>query len=351
MSSEIIAALFGFVFGLALTLIVDKIRKDAQKNVMREALRVELLDIKHLQKESTWVPLSTLFWNDIKKSTILTELCSEERKTLFTLYAKINNKNNLLLYQKIELERTKDVREPFSLGITNGEGKNPRLVRDIIGDLTETINSLIDKVLDAKYLAPREKDQSRSNNALKDEQMSKEDKISQASTISRIVLIALISLIPTIILVNSVNTQPDVSTLITIEDAKFIAGINRDFIIFWAILFFTCVVGIIELLGHIDDFIKNRTHETLIAILYFSLVAGIICSVFQAWNIYRINYALAYQTKLGLNIENFVRANPSAIDWFETNIQLLSNAWWELLILLLILTLFGSIYGVKSKRL
>lgn len=59
----------------------------------------------------------------------------------------------------------------------------------------------------------------------------------------------------------------------------------REFIIFWAILFFTCIVGIIELLPEFDK-IKVTFSWGSISALYILLFFGILLSIYECFLLY-----------------------------------------------------------------
>lgn len=59
----------------------------------------------------------------------------------------------------------------------------------------------------------------------------------------------------------------------------------REFIIFWAILFFTCIVGIIELLPEFDK-IEVTFSWGSISALYILLFFGILLSIYECFLLY-----------------------------------------------------------------
>jgi len=144
------------------------------------------------------------------------------------------------------------------------------------------------------------------------------------------------------------SRKVDVNAIVDFEEGKFLAETNRDFIIFWAVLFFTCIVGLIELLSELNRN-AGKWLKLFVATLYFLLVVGIILSMSQCWNIYRVSYALTYNGKLGPEIENFIRANPSLIDQCEQKYGILTNVCWEIFALTIVVIILVSLYCAKNE--
>jgi hypothetical protein len=82
------------------------------------------------------------------------------------------------------------------------------------------------------------------------------------------------------------------------RDAKYSAEILREFSIFFAVLFFTCVVGIIELLPEFGK-IKGIYGLVAISIIYFGLLVGVIFSIDKCFWLYEQNKA--YAGRFGFN--------------------------------------------------
>lgn len=76
------------------------------------------------------------------------------------------------------------------------------------------------------------------------------------------------------------------------RDRKPTAELLRDFAIFFAVIFFTCLVGIIELLPEFDR-IRGIWGFTAISSIYFGLLAGVIFSIYVCFWLYEQNRALA----------------------------------------------------------
>lgn len=72
------------------------------------------------------------------------------------------------------------------------------------------------------------------------------------------------------------------------RDRRAVAELLRDFIVFFAILFLTCVVGIIELLGEFEK-IKGIFGGVTIFIIYFGLVFLMIFGVNKCFWLYEQN--------------------------------------------------------------
>lgn len=90
------------------------------------------------------------------------------------------------------------------------------------------------------------------------------------------------------------------------EDAKFGAEVLREFAIFFAVLFLTCVVGIIELLPEIEK-INGLFSWTSVSTIYFGLLFGIVYSMDKCFWLYKQNRM--FSGKFGYNypeIEYFI---------------------------------------------
>lgn len=85
------------------------------------------------------------------------------------------------------------------------------------------------------------------------------------------------------------------------SDEKYIAQVLREFTIFFAVMFFTCVVGIIEFLPELNKI--HLMHApwgfTTISIIYFALLAGIIYSVKYCFWLYEQNRRFREMGKSG----------------------------------------------------
>ena len=72
------------------------------------------------------------------------------------------------------------------------------------------------------------------------------------------------------------------------ENTKTIAELLRDFTIFFAVLFFTCTVGIIELLPELEK-IRGIFGFISLTLLYFILLFGIVFSINKCFELYDEN--------------------------------------------------------------
>ena len=134
------------------------------------------------------------------------------------------------------------------------------------------------------------------------------------------------------------------------ETARLIVEGNRDFLVFYIVLLFTCVMGIIELLPELNEFHCKKTDlKVILTLMYLILVAGILFSTYQCWHVYRISYELTYSGKLGQELKRFATDNPSIIDDWETKCHFLTDTRWELLFLTSILTFFIILYLAKLR--
>lgn len=85
------------------------------------------------------------------------------------------------------------------------------------------------------------------------------------------------------------------------NDEKRVAEFLREFMIFFAVMFFTFIVGIIELLPELSKIDPRLTPWgfTVISIIYFGLLAGIIFSVKYCFWLYEENREFREKGKFG----------------------------------------------------
>jgi hypothetical protein len=124
------------------------------------------------------------------------------------------------------------------------------------------------------------------------------------------------------------------------NSGRYREEINRDYLIFWAVLFFTCLVGIIGLLSFIHE---NLSIELLgkfdVYVIYFVLLAGILLSFSRCVNIMREGKALTENGILGVGFREYVEAN-------DTFTKIYINIWVEIIFLFGIFLVFETLYFV-----
>lgn len=143
------------------------------------------------------------------------------------------------------------------------------------------------------------------------------------------------------------------------EYAKLRVESNRDMLIFWAVLFFTCVVGIIELLPEIREltfplrgislitiFASNQTYVTCI---YFGLLSGMVFSIINAFNVYRNSFDLVQKDELGADGKKSVKDYPTYIDrlMFLKGDKIAESCLISLIFLFFVLLYFSRIGLLK----
>jgi hypothetical protein len=104
------------------------------------------------------------------------------------------------------------------------------------------------------------------------------------------------------------------------EPAKIRAETYRDTLIFWAVLVFTCVVGIIALLPEIN-IISNLSLSAIIqqiclGIIYFALLGVMVFSIWRVLGVYKDGRELALSGSLGKAIERQAKTNRTSMDKF-----------------------------------
>jgi len=135
------------------------------------------------------------------------------------------------------------------------------------------------------------------------------------------------------------------------EYAKLRVETNREMLVFWAVLFFTCVVGIIELLSEIkvQSFSSGLTPswtnaQSYIFLIYFGLLIGMILSVHSAFSRYKESNRLVLDGELGAELKNYAETHPT---WMDTLIRWRANIILEAIIIVSILFVFVLLYCVK----
>lgn len=93
------------------------------------------------------------------------------------------------------------------------------------------------------------------------------------------------------------------------NDAELLPEINRDFLIFWAILFFTCVAGIIELIPSFYISGSKTPNQFMLTIIFLGLVIVLLLSISQCLKVLRGNTML--EGRFRLEIRRVIEANPT----------------------------------------
>ena len=120
------------------------------------------------------------------------------------------------------------------------------------------------------------------------------------------------------------------------EEKKRIADFFREFIVFFAGLFFTCVVGIIELLPELEK-INGVFSGLAFSLLYFGLLLGVNYSVYKFFQFYEYNKNLVKKHGRGFSSHD--------IDYLARIFKNSKNLQW--LILVLTTFVFVLLYLVK----
>jgi hypothetical protein len=107
------------------------------------------------------------------------------------------------------------------------------------------------------------------------------------------------------------------------EDAKFLAETNRDFLIFYAILFFTCVTAMIEL----SPFVGYASNSISTAdFVYGLLLVGLALSIIQGMATHRSNISINLSGKLGSEIQAYEETRLNT-NWYGKIVYHLTNKW------------------------
>ena len=96
-------------------------------------------------------------------------------------------------------------------------------------------------------------------------------------------------------------------------EAKFEVESNHSFMIYWAVLLFTCVAGTIGLSQLIKPGLSPSIGVSM-TLVYFGLLGGIILSMFRVFSIYRENHEILYEGKLGKKMQEYILNNQGILD-------------------------------------
>lgn len=133
----------------------------------------------------------------------------------------------------------------------------------------------------------------------------------------------------------------NVRALVCVQNGRFIADANRDSVLFWGVMFLTCVVGIVELL-QLEP--KQEFQKWLLFVLYVGLLIGMVLSMSKGWDLYRENYELTIKGKLGGDIKVYKLTNPSFIDKHK---DILLCKWFEAIFIIVAIVFFELLFFVK----
>lgn len=135
------------------------------------------------------------------------------------------------------------------------------------------------------------------------------------------------------------------------EHLKMRVETNREILVFWAILIFTCVVGIIELLPEIDEqkfsdglTISLTNAQSYVFLIYFGLLIGMVVSTHSAFSRYRESNKLVLEGKLGEELKEYAKAHPT---WVDKIIRSKADWFIESILVVLALFVFTCLYCVK----
>ena len=124
------------------------------------------------------------------------------------------------------------------------------------------------------------------------------------------------------------------------ETAKFVFSTSREFLIFWAVLFFTCLVGIIELLSEVKHPFNHSCCDCFIFALYLGLVVGMVLSVFQCFQI--VNSSIQLNEFLPVDYQQYVESHRTFSE------QLVGSPYSMWIMILLIIVIFSGLYCCKT---
>jgi hypothetical protein len=112
----------------------------------------------------------------------------------------------------------------------------------------------------------------------------------------------------------------------TIEEGrKRISDFLREFMVFFAILFFTCVVGIIELLPEFES-INGLASGLVVSAVYYGLLLGIDYSLYKCFYLYEQNKIVKEQYGYGFyfpeleSLIGLVFKKLKRLQWFSVTV-------------------------------
>ncbi len=126
------------------------------------------------------------------------------------------------------------------------------------------------------------------------------------------------------------------------QDYRFIVEHHREMMIFWAVLVFTFLVGIIELLPQVEP--PLGTYQEILFVVYFALLLGMCFSVLRVFEIYREIRSLALLRHLGTVVQNYADIKRTR---FDRIIDWSPHSEFEFSIVGLSLVIFVLLYCAK----
>lgn len=137
------------------------------------------------------------------------------------------------------------------------------------------------------------------------------------------------------------NTPSGVD-LLTKENAEFELSANGDFLIFWAVLLFTCLVGSIELFQ-----LVNKRDKIGLKILYFFLflvlLVGIVASISRSLAIIRENYEIMTSSSFDEGYKTYILNNQSIFDN-----PIIRSKYFEVIPNTIIVIILSAIFAFKT---
>jgi DNA polymerase II small subunit/DNA polymerase delta subunit B len=143
--TEIVAALVGLFLGFIAFIGEDFVRRWLDKRTTRKKVLKDLIseakENRAILEASTWVSLQKDAWLEAKSNGIVMDLKEEMRGKLVDLYSRITEKNELLVFHKIGVEKGAE------LGVRDGAGKLVTSLNEIIAQLSVNLKKQIDELI------------------------------------------------------------------------------------------------------------------------------------------------------------------------------------------------------------
>jgi len=139
--------ILGFFLGFFAFIGEDILRRwlderSVRKRVLKNLIS-EVRENKRIQDVSTWVSLQKNAWDEAKSTGVVMDLREDLRARLIDLYARITEKNELLVYHRIGISEF----QGRGLGISDATGNVVTPLTQIIGDLTTALRTDFDSIV------------------------------------------------------------------------------------------------------------------------------------------------------------------------------------------------------------
>lgn len=142
---EIITAILGFFLGFFAFIGEDVLRRWLDERSLRKKVLKNLIseakENRANLEASTWISLLKDAWNEAKNSGIAMDFKEELREKLISLYSRITEKNELLIYYRIGIQINQ------SLSVQGAERTTSTSLEGIIAKLSADLKDKINEII------------------------------------------------------------------------------------------------------------------------------------------------------------------------------------------------------------